>query len=89
MQKDIDEEILKICAEIAAINKSDDEWKKIESGDMFQTKHYCGGFEADENAFLFSYYGDDNNEYYLRLSLKDINDILDKKKNSITMSHPS
>ena len=85
MLKKIDEELLKICSEIASINKTVDEWSQIESGDMFQTKHYCGGFEADENSFWFSYYDDDNNEYYLQLTLKDVEDILNEKKNSILM----
>lgn len=43
----------------------------IESSDMFQTKNFCGGFDAIENEFCFSYYNDDK-EFWFQLSLNDI-----------------
>ena len=38
-------------------------WAKKESSDEFQTKNYCGGFDATENEFCFSYYNENKIEY--------------------------
>ena len=79
MQRKIDEELRKICEEISSFEKSIEEWRKIESCDMFQTKHYCGGFEAEEDAFWFSFYDSKDKEYYFKLTLENVNDILSEK----------
>ena len=41
---------------------------------MFQSKNYCGGFKAEDDAFWFSYYDEmnGNKEYYFKLTLDDI-----------------
>jgi hypothetical protein len=85
MQKEIDEELYKICEEISSLRKSVEEWKEIESSDMFQSAHYYGGFEADEEAFWFSFYDEKNNEYYFRLTLEDVNSVLNRQLSSINI----
>lgn len=40
MKKEIDKELLTICTEIAECNRTVEEWKAFESGDMFQSKNY-------------------------------------------------
>jgi hypothetical protein len=78
MKKEIDKELLTICAEIAEYNRTVEEWKAFESGDMFQSKNYCGGFEAEDEAFWFSYYDEknENKEYYFKLTLDDVEHVI-------------
>jgi hypothetical protein len=79
MLKETDHELLLICDQIAEHNKPLEEWKKIESCDQFQTDHYCGGFESDEDAFWFSYYDDKGKEYYFKLTIDDAQNIAANK----------
>lgn len=51
----VDPELQNICREITLMNKTAEEWSKVESSDMFQTQHYCGGYISEEQAFWFSY----------------------------------
>ena len=52
----VDQEFLTICEEILKEGHSLEEWREIESDDMFQYPHYEGGFDATEDAFCFSYH---------------------------------
>lgn len=61
-----------ICASIVAEQRSLDAWRAIESDDMFQSEHFCGGFDATENAFCFSYYAADGAEYWFQLTLPEV-----------------
>ena len=47
--------VKKICSEIFSKNKTDAERSEIEDGDMFQSTHYCGGYE--DGVFSFGYFG--------------------------------
>ena len=49
-------ELIAICEEIVSQSRAVSEWSAIESCDMFQTEHFCGGFDADELAFCFSWF---------------------------------
>ncbi len=71
----IEEELTGICKDILAENNSEQQWAEIESGDMFQTTMFCGGYDADENEFCFSYFSSDGNEYWFQISLSDVSDI--------------
>lgn len=75
MRKIVENELIEICKEIIRQNKTEEEWKLIESSDMFQTENYCGGYDATEEAFCFSYY-DNAQEYWFQLTLDEIKDIL-------------
>jgi hypothetical protein len=81
----VDEEFLKICRLILSKNLSEDEWAKIESGDMFQEKQYVGGFEGIEKAFCFSFYDHDNQEFWFQVTLGEINEIVDGIKTNIVI----
>ena len=70
----IDQEFKEICIKIISKNLTENEWAEIESSDEFQTEIYCGGFDATEMEFCFSFY-DKNQEYWFQLSLTDINRI--------------
>ena len=65
----INEELISICSEISDKNFSDMQWSEIESGDMFQTAMYCGGYDADEKEFCFSYYSSDGNEFWFQFDI--------------------
>ena len=67
-----DEELRKLCAEIVAESLTEPEWAERESDDMFQTGHYCGGFDADESAFCFSHSRDDGSEWWFQLTLDEV-----------------
>ncbi len=64
-----------ICKEIQNENKTIEEWREIESDDMFQKGNYTGGFDATEDQFTFSVYLD-STEYWFQVSLKDIPKII-------------
>lgn len=72
-------EFKKICNEIVKENLNESEWKKLWSGDYFQTEHFCGGFDALENAFVFGYYADDGKQYSFLITLSEITDVLSDK----------
>jgi hypothetical protein len=71
MQIPIDEELRRLCSEIASEQRSEDEWSLIESDDMFQTAHFIGGFDATERAFCFSYYDGSGTEFWFQLTLSE------------------
>ena len=64
MQLPVDQEFRAICKQIIKEARTLAEWAEIESGDMFQSARYCGGFEADEGAFTFSHYDEDGREIW-------------------------
>lgn len=75
----IDREFREICDKIISRNLNENEWAEIESSGEFQTKSYCGGFDATEREFCFSFY-DKNQEYWFQLSLNEIKRIKDGDK---------
>ena len=75
----LDSELMNILLEIISEEKTEKEWALIESCDMFQTQHYNGGYDADEEAFCFSYYDDLGKEYWFQFSLSEIDLIIQKK----------
>ena len=68
----IDSEFIGICKKILEENLSAEEWEKISSCDMFQTEHYCGGFEGTEMEFTFSYFDENRTEFWFQLPLEDV-----------------
>lgn len=75
----VDKELLGIFEEILNRNLTLTEWSEIENCDEFQTDNYCGGFDATENEFCFSYYDKNKAEYWFQSSLMDIKDIVNGK----------
>ena len=72
MQVPITPELRMIAQEIESENLSEVEWAAREASDTFQTDSFCGGYDADESAFLFSWYATDGCEYYFSLSREDV-----------------
>ncbi len=54
MEIEIDEEFKSICRQIFAKGRGEEEWAEVESGDMFQTVHHCGGFEQLRELFVLA-----------------------------------
>ncbi|MBY0273498.1 MAG: hypothetical protein K2X02_08890 [Alphaproteobacteria bacterium] len=79
MKIDIDQEFKEICKQIIDEHKAEHEWTLIESSDMFQTEHYCGGYDATENAFCFSYYNEKGDEFWFQVTLDQIKRIMESK----------
>ena len=71
----VEEELISICKDIIKENKDLDEWRQIESCDMFQTESLSGGFDSIEMQFCFSLYREDD-EYWFQLTLNDITKIV-------------
>ena len=67
-----DAELRGLCAEILAESLTEAEWAEHESDDMFQSDHYCGGFESEESAFCFSHYREDGSEWWFQLTLEQV-----------------
>ena len=72
MQLHIDAEFVTICRQIVEENKSDEEWAEIESDDMFESDHYAGGYDADEEAFCFSHYDATGEEHWFQVTLAEV-----------------
>ena len=71
----ITDEFLAICKEIKDKKLSLEEWRLIESCDMFQTSSFCGGFDGIEDAFCFSYYDKERKEFWFQVNLTEIEEI--------------
>jgi len=72
MQLSFEPEFLSICQEIVEEGWTDDEWRERESSDWFQTPSFCGGYDADEAAFCFSYYDPAGNEWLFQVTLSEV-----------------
>lgn len=83
MQIQIDTEFLTLCEEILKENHSLEEWREIESDDMFQSPHYEGGFDATEDAFCFSYYDSEGGELWFQLTLSEMMEVVAGELKSI------
>ena len=79
---EIDEQFKQICERILVRDFDINKWSEIESSDEFQTENYCGGFDATEMEFCFSYYRE-KEEYWFQLSLTDIERIKNSNFNSV------
>ena len=75
VQLPVPAEFRDICSSIVAERRSLDGWRAVESDDMFQTEHFCGGFDATEDAFCFSYYAADGTEYWFQLTLPEVSSV--------------
>jgi hypothetical protein len=71
----IQTEFLEICKMIQDENLDLRNWSLIESSDQFQTINYCGGFDATEEEFCFSYYDENRIEYWFQFPLSDVDKI--------------
>lgn len=64
-----DGELQSICAEIIAAGNSPGEWAAIESCGQFQTGSFCGGFDATEMEFCFSWFTPEGGDVWFQFPL--------------------
>lgn len=88
MKIKVDNEFLEICKMIISENKSIEEWQEVESDDYFQSDQYVGGFDATENAFCFSYYDTNRNEFWFQISIGEVENILDRRIKELEVRIP-
>ena len=69
-------EFKQICKEILDFGYSPEKWELVESCDMFQTDNYCGGFDATEKEFCFSYYSSRGEEYWFQIDLESVENVV-------------
>lgn len=79
MKLTVTNELLEVFKDILNRDLTLTEWSKIESSDEFQTDNFCGGFDATEMEFCFSYYDNDKTEYWFQKSPIDIKNIVNGK----------
>ncbi len=88
MELSVPEEFREICKRIVEERKTEAQWAEEESDDTFQTKSFCGGYDADEHAFCFSYYSEDSTEYWFQLTLNEVHDVLSEEKTALHVRRP-
>lgn len=85
MEIEITKEFTQICRQIIDEGRNEDDWAKIESDDMFQSENFCGGFDATEMDFCFSYLDKNRNEYWFQFSLGEIEKVLDGNRQVLNL----
>lgn len=76
MMHKLEKDFTEICRIIISENKTLQEWSEIESSNMFQIGAYSGRFDATEEEFTFSYYNQDNEEFWFQIPLSEIRKVL-------------
>lgn len=71
MRIPLEQELIDICIEIWRLDRTAEEWAELESSGMFQGGGFSGGFDADERAFCFSYFGNEQ-EFWFQVSLDEV-----------------
>jgi hypothetical protein len=67
----IDEDMKSIAKSIHEMNLSSEQWAARESDDEFQHGKYCGGYDKDEEAFCFSWWDADGDEFWFQFTLDE------------------
>src|SRR5687768_10531934 len=62
-------ELSSVCSGIVERGWNEDVWSEHEACDEFQTEHLCGGFDATEREFCFSYFAPGGKEYWFQFPL--------------------
>ena len=66
---EVSERLRDICLEISESDWSEADWAEHESDDWWQTEELCGGYDATESAFCFSYYTPEGEEFWFQFTL--------------------
>ena len=75
MKHIVESELRDICSDIVDRDLSVDEWREAGSTDEFQGDRYQGGYDAEEDAFRFTYFGTDSTELFFQFTLEEAADI--------------
>jgi len=89
MVHEVDDDFIAICRSIVAEGFDEDQWAERESDDWFQVADYCGGFDADERAFCFSYEPAQGAEVWFQLSLAEVDRVLSGELDSLPARFPT
>jgi len=81
---ELDDDFVAIAREVVDLGLTPDEWAGRESDDEFQTGRYVGGFDADENAFLFRAVMSDGTELWFDLTLSEMFAVADGRLRSVS-----
>jgi len=84
MEYRIDDELRKICSEIAQEGKSEQEWAHIKASDWFQTSHYNGGFDAIDMQSAFTEYIGES-QYCFGINLNKAPAIARNERNTLSL----
>lgn len=84
----LDSEFATIATEIVAQALSLEQWAEVESGDMFQSENYCGGFDATEMEFCFSHYDDNDQEWWFQCAIEVVEAVARGDNISVDMRRP-
>lgn len=79
----VDNEFLSICKNIIQENKDIEDWRLVEADDYFISENYEGGFDATEDAFCFSYYDFNKQEWWFQLTLEEVDQVLTREMKEI------
>ncbi len=80
MKLKLDEEMRQHLKAIDLEAKNEREWAEIEADDWFQSESYCGGFDAEEMAFTFSFYDRSGKEFWFQFPLQVVQKALNSKE---------
>jgi hypothetical protein len=70
--------------EISESDWSEADWAEHESDDWWQTEELCGGYDATESAFCFSYYAPEGDEFWFQFTLAQAAKIANGEITTIT-----
>lgn len=76
MDINVNQEFIMICKDILKEKRTEEEWAKFESDDMYQSESFVGGYDADEMAFCFSYYNTNGEEFWFQLTHSEIEKVV-------------
>ncbi len=68
------EELQGICRSIVSQGRGIEDWREVESDDEFQTENFVGGFDATEDAFCFSYYSPEGEQWF-QITLEQVSEL--------------
>lgn len=74
MKLQIDPELQVLALELASRDWSLDQWC-AQADQSFESEHYCGGFDSDEQHFCFSGYAEGGNQCWFEFSLEQLQQI--------------
>ena len=81
----IDQPCVEICQKICIEYFLVEGWDKIESDDLIQRGSYEGGYDATEETFCFSYWTQDEQEYWVHVYPDQVTDIAKGRHPAIEM----
>lgn len=71
MQLTIDDELRQLLLQLASRHWSLQDWCQAEA-ESFESEHYCGGFDADEQKFCFSRYAAGGNHCWFEFEFSQL-----------------